>query len=83
MTFLTLRNPQAQRFSLLGRFEWTFHEGPSKPGFNNGDESISNLQEVKDLGAAVEQVRKAMTNSGFDDWSVELHQAVGKRQQSE
>ena len=71
-TFLVERPVEKENHTLkiVAGFSWIFHEGPSRPGFNNGDESITDLSGICINQEWCKKINRALANSGLQLWRV-------------
>ena len=71
-TFLVERSEEKEnhKLKIVTGFTWVFHEGPSKPGFNNGDESITGLSGICINQDWRKKINRALINSGLQLWRV-------------
>lgn len=71
-TFLVIRPQETgdAKLRVLAGFRWTFNEGSARKGFNNGDETVTDLTQVTLDDTALELINTALQNSGYGKWSV-------------
>lgn len=69
-TFLVLRpdTETGRALEVLGGFRWTFHEGPKRKGFDNGDESIQGLAPIGISADTCKLITRALQNSELEEW---------------